>query len=326
MYADAAQGRPIQTIFFGGGTPSLLEGAHLERIFTAARRAFAINPDVEITLEANPESVTPAKAAAWRTAGVNRLSLGLQAMDDELLKAMGRLHDTAQFKKAYADARATGFENVNVDLIYGFPQQTLASWQRTVVETAALEPDHLSLYSLTVEEHTPFASAGVRVDTDVQASMYEWARVFLKEAGYDQYEISNFARPGRACRHNLIYWRQNDYLGLGVGAVGCLGDLRWQNVKALEPYAQMISKLQKPRHSEERLDEQTRKFERLMLGLRLREGLQWGNETDPRWARERTRLASEGLLEPLSDDRWRIPEAAIIFTNQVLLPFVDTTA
>jgi len=312
----------LSTIFFGGGTPSLLEPHHVGRILETVRSSFALDPEAEITLEANPESISAQKASGWRRAGVNRISIGLQAFDNVLLKAMDRLHTVEQFKAAYAAVRSAGFENVNFDLIYGLPDQDLTSWQNTLRSAAALGPEHLSLYSLTVEEHTPFAAAGVTVNDDLQGDMYAWARSYLKEQGFDQYEVSNFSRPGLACRHNLIYWRQQDYLGLGVGAVGCVGNERWTNHKTLAAYAKDIEAGRLPRLSIETLDAASRKFENLMLGLRLREGFDWGEEENPEWLAQRALLRARGLLEEVTPGRWRIPDAVVALTNQVLLPFV----
>ena len=203
-----------------------------------------------------------------------------------------------------------------------FRVQDLNSWQNTVCSAAALGPEHLSLYSLTVEEHTPFAAAGVTVDNDLQGDMYAWARSYLRDQGFDQYEVSNFARQGLACRHNLIYWRQQDYLGLGVGAVGCVGDQRWTNQKTLDAYQKDIEAGRLPRLSTETLDSAARKFESLMLGLRLREGFDWGEEENPEWKAQRSALRARGLLEEVAPGRWRIPDAFVPLTNQVLLPFV----
>ncbi len=313
---------PFDTIFFGGGTPSVLEPEHIQTILSTVRERFEVSPEPEITLEANPESVSAEKAAGWKRAGVNRLSLGLQAFDDTLLKAMGRLHTIDGFLKAYDFLRQAGFQNVSFDLIYGFPDQSLDSWQNTVDSALRLKPEHLSLYSLLVEAHTPFALAGVTVDNDLQGAMYEWARKFLEEKGLSQYEISNFARPGYGCRHNMVYWRQQNYLGVGTGAVGCVGDLRWTNQKSLETYQKDLSAGRLPWHSSEHIDSKSRRFERLMLGLRLREGLDWTDERDESWLQVRSELSKKGWLEQVESGRWRVAESLVGMTNQVLLPFL----
>ena len=313
-------GLKISTIFFGGGTPSLLEPHHASQILETVRSHFVLDTHAEITMEANPESLTETKATGWRKAGVNRLSIGLQAFDNELLRAADRLHSVEDFVAAFQAARQAGFENLNIDLIYGLPGQTLNQWQESLRSTVAMGPEHLSLYALKVEEHTPFYKENIIPDNDLQADMYEWARQFLKTVGYPQYEISNFASPGQECRHNLIYWRQQDYLGLGTGAVGCIGNKRWENHKNLHDYGRDIAAGRLPRLSTEVLDDRTRRFERLMLGLRLREGLEW-IDFDPSWLSPRSSLASRRLLEEIRPGRWRIPDAVVALTNQVLLPF-----
>jgi oxygen-independent coproporphyrinogen-3 oxidase len=318
----AYDGSTISTIFFGGGTPSVLEGPQLRKILSTIQTHLSLQPGAEITLEANPESITLEKLQAWRSAGVNRLSIGLQAYDDVLLKSMGRLHTVKEFENAYQAARAAGFSNLNIDLIYGFPGQTLSGWTQTLRSSIALKPAHISLYALGIEEHTPFGAAGVQVDVDLQAEMYATARAYLPANRYGQYEISNFAQAGKECRHNLIYWRGENYLGLGVGAVGCVDGLRWENQKNLPAYYRDLTAGRLPRQSEERLDAKTQKFERLMLGLRLREGLRWDSETDSSWLAERSKLASKGLLEEILPGTWRIPDSHVALTNQILLPFL----
>jgi len=314
--------RSHATIFFGGGTPSLLTPQQVTRILEHIRKCVLVSADAEITMEANPESVTLEKAIGWRQAGVNRLSIGLQAMDDALLKAMDRLHTVDEFHQAYKNARQAGFTNLNVDLIYGFSGQSLEAWKDTLDKTLVLNPEHLSLYALAIEEHTPFAAQHVTVNSDLQAEMYAWARQRLAAAGYPQYEISNFSRPGYECRHNLIYWRQEDYLALGVGAVGCVGNQRWTNHKTLHAYEKDLEDGRLPRQQIETLTDQEQRFERLMLGLRLREGLAWEEEQDPLWKKARTHLLQEGHLEEIYPGRWRITDPSVAYTNQVLLPFL----
>jgi oxygen-independent coproporphyrinogen III oxidase len=314
--ATDLRSRAVSTVFFGGGTPSLLEALQINRILEALREAFHIVPGAEVTLEANPESVTPEKAAGWRKAGINRISLGLQTLDDGLLKAIGRLHDTAKFISAYEILRQAGFSNINVDLIYGLPGQSLDSWKETLTGVTALSPEHVSAYALQVEDHTPFAAQNVRIEDDVQAEMYDVARRHLASAGLEQYEISNFARPGLECRHNLIYWRQGDYLGCGVGAVGTVGTLRWTNSKDLQAYHRLLQEGQLPRAMEERLSAEDREFERMMLGLRLREGTLLDNEE---LQEKRNTLQQAGQLERSPMGHWRVSDPYVPLTNQILL-------
>jgi oxygen-independent coproporphyrinogen III oxidase len=314
---------PVSTIFLGGGTPSLLTTPQIERIFSAIHENFRVDRGCEVTLEANPESVTLEKVRGWTSVGINRLSLGVQSLEDAVLHAAGRIHSVQEFMDAYRRARSAGFDNISLDLIYGLENQTLDSWKASVEQAVRMAPEHLSLYSLTIEKNTPFGARGMKVDTDLQADMYDWTRPFLARAGYDQYEISNFCRPGKSCRHNLIYWRQGDYIGLGLGAVGCVQGRRWENAKTFQEYFDALEAGRLPRRLSEDLDDSTRKFERLMLGLRLREGVEWGEEMDPQWLKERARLAAAGQLEEVSPGRWRIPDSAILLTNQVLLPFAS---
>jgi oxygen-independent coproporphyrinogen III oxidase len=311
----------LESIFFGGGTPSLLEPSDISAILGSIGAHWSLN-DAEITMEANPESISAEKAVGWRRAGINRMSLGLQSFNDTLLREMGRLHTADEFRRAYRHARDAGFDNLNIDLIYGFKDQPLSDWQETVTEAVRLAPEHLSVYALTIESHTPFAAAGYKTDNDLQASLYAWTREYLRDQGYDQYEVSNFAKSGYACRHNLLYWNQADYLGIGAGAVGCVNGKRWQVHRTLPAYFKSIDQGELPWESVEALGETTRKFERLMLGLRLRQGFEWGDELDARWRLERERLAQRGLLEETACGRWRIPDAAVALTNQVLLPFL----
>lgn len=312
----------VDSVFFGGGTPSLLDPQQVHEILQAADRHLSINDGAEITLEANPESVAADKAADWRRAGVNRISLGLQAMDDAQLKAMDRLHTVREFLDAYQAVRHAGFENVSIDLIYGFPGQSLEAWRQTVEGALACAPDHVSVYALQVEPHTPFAAQQVTVDPDLQARQYDVARDAFEREGLAQYEISNFARPGRECRHNLVYWRQEDYVGLGVGAVGCVDGVRWTNHKTFHAYQTDLKGGRRPAISVENLDDATRRFERLMLGLRLREGIAWSDAWPAAWRKERDALVKRGMLE-MNNGRWRIPADKVPLTNQALLGFLN---
>ncbi len=242
---------PVDTVYFGGGTPSLLPIPLWEGLFRALHTHFQVAEDAEITVEANPESVTEASLRALRALGVNRLSLGMQAVHPQDLRLLSRVHDFPAVIRAVALARKAGFENLNVDLIYGLPGQPLTRWQETLAWALRLAPDHLSCYALTLEHGTPLQAwvARGRVpepDDDLAADMYAWTREVLEEAGFVQYELSNWARPDRACRHNLKYWRWEPYLGLGAGAHGFAAGVRTANVRAPQAYVQRLLKAREP--------------------------------------------------------------------------------
>ena len=219
-------GRRVGTVFLGGGTPSLLPAAELGRLLDGVRARLPLAPGAEITLEANPGTAEAARFAAFRAAGVNRLSIGVQSLDDAMLRALGRIHDAAQARAAVAAARAAGFDNINLDLMFGLPGQDHAGALRDLEAALALAPEHLSWYQLTIEPHTAFAASPPPdlPDEDALAAMHEAGLERLARAGYEQYEVSAFARPGRQCRHNRNYWEFGDYLGLGAGAHGKLTD------------------------------------------------------------------------------------------------------
>ena len=234
-------GREVATVFFGGGTPTLVDAGYIVETLRRAREILPFAPDAEITLEGNPGTLTPDKLAAYRRAGVNRLSLGAQSFDDGLLRALGRIHTAAQVAEGVAMAREVGFENINLDLMYALPGQTMVQWEATLDAAIALGVPHLSAYSLIVEEGTPMAARVARGDAvipgeDAVNAMQREAVARLAAAGYGRYEISNYAKAGHACRHNLVYWRRGEYLGLGCAAHSLLNETRFSNPASLEEY------------------------------------------------------------------------------------------
>ncbi len=306
----------------------------LEQILRAAREAFPVDPGAEITSEANPGTTDAAMFAALRHMGVNRLSMGVQSFDDAELAWLGRMHDAAQAEAAYDAARRAGFENINLDFIFGLPGQPLTTWARTLDRALALAPDHISLYSLTVEHGTPLYDAvrrGVQAppDDDAAADFYLLAADRLAAAGYEQYEISNWARPGFECRHNLVYWRHEPYLGFGPGAHSFGGSRRWWNVRPVPQYIQRIGAGASPERDGERIDERLAMGEFMMLGLRLvREGVgderfqrRFGVSFDDVFDGEIRGLARRGLLDRLPD-RVRITPAGRLLGNQVFAEFL----
>lgn len=241
LAAAAGKQRPLHTVFFGGGTPSLMPPDALRAILQAVRRSFGLTPTAEITLEANPDTVDRPYLAALRDMGVNRLSFGVQSALPDELALLERSHDFATVERAVVWARAAGFDSFNLDLIYGLPHQTVASWRQSLDAVLALAPPHLSLYCLTIEPGTPMARwlRNGRIpppDPDTAADQYEAAMARLADHGFVHYEISNWAQPGHECRHNLTYWRNQEYLGLGAGAHGHAGGYRYAVVKQPRAY------------------------------------------------------------------------------------------
>jgi oxygen-independent coproporphyrinogen-3 oxidase len=261
---------PATSVFFGGGTPSLLPAPLLVGVLDAIAR----QPGAEVTVECNPETVTPALLAAYRAGGVNRLSFGVQSMAPHVLAALGRRHDPASVARAVGDARATGFESINLDLIFGVAGESLSDWAATLEAALALEPDHVSAYALTVEPGTPLAQDPRRwPDDDDQADKYLLADERLSAAGFAWYEISNWARPGRECRHNQLYWAQGDYRGVGCAAHSHHAGRRWWNVRTPERYLDLVGAGHSPEGGDEVLDRRARERERLQLALRTRTGV-----------------------------------------------------
>jgi putative oxygen-independent coproporphyrinogen III oxidase len=307
--------RRATSVFFGGGTPSLIPARGLARILDAIER----EDGAEVTVECNPDSVDPGQLAIYRAAGVNRLSFGVQSMQAHVLAELGRTHDPAGVEQAVRMARDAGFEHLNLDLIYGTPCESVDDWRRTLDETLALVPDHVSAYALTVEPGTPLgrdiADGGRSApDDDDQADKYEIADDVLGAAGFEWYEISNWARPGGECRHNLLYWEQGDYLAIGGAAHGHEDGRRWWNVRTPERYIAAIRAEASPEAGEELLDETTRAEEALLLRVRTRSGVPIPEHAATLVAE----LVREGLVEPGSN--------GLILTRRGRLLASDVTA
>lgn len=268
---------PVASVFIGGGTPSILEADLLEKILKALYRCFYIEKEAEVTMEANPGTLTLEKLRICRENGVNRLSLGLQSPDDTELASLGRIHDYQQFLESYQMARETGFHNVNVDLMFGIPGQTRDGWEKSLRIVAALNPEHISAYSLIIEEGTPFAARNLKLpDEDTEYQMYEDTARILGEYGFEQYEISNYAKGGKACIHNIGYWTGVSYLGLGLGAASLMDGCRFTNTTSLERYTTASRKPDFPDNIRKDLIKLTRQEqmeEFMFLGLRLRSGI-----------------------------------------------------
>jgi len=324
---------PLQSIYMGGGTPTALPAAALAEILSHICRLFPPAPGAEITVEANPGTVDRDYFRRLKGAGVNRVSLGGQSFDDHLLRAMGRIHSAENIPAAVTAARQAGIHNLNLDLIYGLPGQTLAGWRCSLEAAAALEVAHISAYGLKVEPDTAWgrmAAAGNLnlPDQDLSAAMLEMAMDFLPGAGYGQYEISNFSYPGFHSRHNTLYWENGDYLGLGVAAASHFGPLRRVNQRKVADYLAQVAAGLLPVAEEERLDPDTALAETVFLGLRLLEGIhleefhrRWGVDLEQKYGAELSRLTAQGLVETVAG-RLRLTRRGLFLGNDVFMAFL----
>jgi oxygen-independent coproporphyrinogen-3 oxidase len=318
---------PATSVFFGGGTPSVLTPDQLGRILAAVERT----ADAEVTAECNPDGVDEERLAGYRAAGVNRLSFGVQSMAGHVLASLGRTHRPENVARAVAAARSAGFATLNLDLIYGAAGESLDDWAATLDGALALDPPHVSAYALTVEPGTPLAgriAVGevTAPDDDDQAAKYELADERLGAAGLACYEISNWARPGHECRHNLLYWRQHDYLGIGCAAHGHTAGRRWWTVRTPERYIRAVEEGRNPVAGGERLDDDGRAEEALALALRTRDGVVLARPDDGRTARRvdgvLTELAELGLVDAPAVD----PAVPLRVTRPGRLVANDVTA
>nr|WP_303242128.1 radical SAM family heme chaperone HemW [uncultured Blautia sp.] len=271
---EEGEGRSVSSIFIGGGTPSVLDERLLGDILREIRNRFKMKEDAEITIEVNPGTANIGKLQAYREMGINRLSIGLQSPEDRELKILGRIHNYGQFLETYQEARTVGFDNINIDLMSAIPDQTYEGWVKNLRTVAELEPEHISAYSLIVEEGTPFAARKLNLpDEDTEYNMYEATAQILKEYGFEQYEISNYARKGRECRHNVGYWTRQDYLGFGLGASSLYGKERFANTADMKKYLENSKNPEKIREKEPSLTREDEMAEFMFLGLRMTKGI-----------------------------------------------------
>jgi oxygen-independent coproporphyrinogen-3 oxidase len=293
----------IDTIFLGGGTPSLLEADELAEILGRLRAGFAVRADAEITAECNPESA-PARLRGYRQIGVTRISLGVQSLDDTMLASLDRLHSAAGARAAFDAARGAGFDNVSVDLMYGLPGLDLRGWEGSVRGVLAWGPEHVSAYALALDEGSRWHAAGVKglPPEDAVAAQYWRLASLAAEAGYEHYEVSNYARSGRRSEHNQLYWRHREYLAFGPAACGFLGDVRYANARSVDRYCAAIERDESPVEFHETLTPRQRLAERIILGLRLSDGV------PEAWLAERIAL-----------DRGRLPAVLEEWTGRGLV-------
>jgi len=321
------------TIYFGGGTPSLLEPEEIAQIIDACVRSFDVAADREVTLEANPETVTSARLAAFRAAGVTRLSFGVQSFREDELQRLSRLHSADRARAAVAEARAAGFDNVSLDLMMWLPQQRVEEWLESVDEALALGPAHLSLYLLEVYPNAPLKDEMARArwsqaPDDDAAAMYLTAMERLEAAGYEQYEISNVARPGRRSRHNLKYWTDGEWLGFGCGAHSTRDGVRWRNVAATDEYIGRIQRGEPTAVDVRQLSPRERLGDALFTGLRLVEGIdlvdisrRYAVDVWQRYGRELDPFVETGVLRR-EGPRLRLTREGMLLAHEVMAVFV----
>ena len=325
--------RRVDTIYFGGGTPTTLSISDLKRILTALRKSFDICEQPEITIEANPGSVTVEYLAELREAGFNRLSFGVQSFDDSELSMIGRTHDSLEAKRSVSDARLAGFDNVSIDLIAGLPEQRRDTWERNLDEAFAMAPEHLSVYLLELYKDAPLEHRIKRgelaaINDDLTAEMYFSLDERACKNGYEHYEISNWARPGSKSRHNLKYWTGAPYWAFGVSAAGYDGRTRWSNTRNINQYLDLIEAGKSPVSEVIELSDDDQMSEAIFLRLRLDEGIQleeyrkrFGVDIRARYSDEIERLGSAGLIE-VDTETLRISRSGKILANEVFAAFI----
>ena len=327
----------VTTIFFGGGTPSLLNGSQMQKVMGALRENFEISKDAEISMEANPGTVTKEKLSAYKEAGINRISFGLQSTNNEELKLLGRIHTYEEFLESYRMARECGFDNINVDLISAIPKQTLSDWRLDLRRIAELKPEHISAYSLIVEEETPFASMygeGTAGEKDLPSEedermMYQQTEEILEATGYHRYEVSNYAKEGKECRHNLGYWERKNYLGIGLGASSLIDNVRYKNTDDLQKYLEQSSNLEVIQEDREALSKIEQMEEYIFLGLRKMRGISirefestFEKSLEECYGENIKRMTQAGLLA-IEDDFLRLTRKGIDVSNYVFAEILN---
>ncbi|MEE1315084.1 MAG: radical SAM family heme chaperone HemW [Faecalimonas sp.] len=321
----------VTTIFFGGGTPSILTVEQMSRVMRVLSDVFTLAEDAEISIEANPGTVTREKLETYRQLGVNRISFGLQSTDKEVLQILGRIHSYEEFVESYQLARECGFDNINVDLMSAIPKQTIASWERDLARVVALQPEHISAYSLIIEDNTPFAQVygeGAEGERELpteeeERQIYRRTKEVLEAAGYHRYEISNYAKAGKECKHNLGYWERKNYLGLGLGAASLLDNVRFKNTDSLSLYLEKAKQPKMMREDREELSMTEQMEETVFLGLRKMQGLavsdirkQYGRVFEIRYGENVKRMEAEGMVL-VEDDYLKLSENGIDVSNYV---------
>lgn len=331
--ASSLDGEEVDSVYFGGGTPSLVPAEHIAALLGACRKRFRVAEDCEVSMEANPGTISPDKLAMYRRAGISRVSLGAQSFDDRELSSIGRLHSAEMIPASLSQLRAGGFRNINLDLMLGLPGQTEASWKRSLAETAHLSPAHVSVYMLDLDEQCPLfsAAAGGSInlpDEDLVSDLYLETIRHLTSCGYTQYEISNFAKPGFACRHNLKYWKRESVLGFGLGSHSFDLRLRYANCAKIEDYLNAMEKGASPVNWSEPVSDEQALQEMFFLGLRLAEGVDCSRLKNSHYGNYLKKyedsfndLQSRGLIER-KDAIIRLTQSGMLLSNEVFQLFV----
>ncbi len=337
---SALSQRKIATVFFGGGTPSVIEAQQITRVLDRIRDVFELLPDCEITLEMNPGTVSKEKCKCYFNAGINRVSIGLQSPDDALLQTLGRIHTYEQFLHTYDDVRVSGIQNVNVDLMSALPGQDLQGYCEGIRKVTHLSPEHISAYSLIIEEGTPFYEkykneCNLFPDEQMDRIMYEQTKMMLQEFGYERYEISNYARPGYECKHNMVYWKCEDYLGLGLGSSSLIHNARFKNTCDLKKYIRAWKTgdgISAQEFEWEDLTRQMQMEEFMFMGLRMMRGVsekrfeeKFGDTVQQIYKKQLECLVSEKLLykyEKPDGIYWALTEKGIDISNYVFEQFL----
>ncbi len=334
FYKANCSKQKIETIYIGGGTPTILQPEQLEYIIESVFKTLKVNNEPEISIEANPDTITKEKLCKLKNVGFNRLSIGLQAYQTHLLKSMGRIHSPSRFKRAFLDAREAGFNNINIDLIFGLPGQTMAQWDETLKRVAELKPEHISAYSLKIEEGTLFYDQYKKgiiklPEEEQEREMYYFLKDFLTSLGYIHYEISNFAFPGKECKHNILYWKNEEYIGIGAAAHSNFCKKRYYNEEDLEKYIkEFFLKNEPPFKDIEIITDGLEISETIIMNLRLIAGLnkedfyyRFGVDIKELYRNEIRLLKSSGLLEETLT-HIRLSKQGLDFANEVFVKFI----
>lgn len=325
--------KKINTIFFGGGTPSILTNQEIKMIMDDIKLNFCIAEDAEISMECNPGTLNKEKLEFMKQLGINRLSIGLQAIQENLLDYIGRIHNYEQFEKNYKEARNVGFKNINIDLMYNLPNQTFENWKETLNKIVNLNPEHISAYSLILEEGTKLYDMYTNnefelSDEEEDIKMYEYAINYLKSNGYNQYEISNYAKDGYECKHNILYWKCKNYIGLGPGAAGYTNNIRYNNLNSLDDYHDKLSRNEKPIQYFEALTTKDKIEEKIIMGLRMNEGIifkefdEFGIDFEQKYKNELNKHENLGLIIK-TNKGFKFTQKGREISNNIFLDYID---